>query len=122
MKREMEIRMKYFIAATLLTLTSLCYASSSNSDDRGNSHSGEALYSTYCVSCHGVKGHGDGIAGQTLTEAPSNIYQGLNSFFESEAELIDTVLYGNEEMPAWKGVLSKQQVIEIFDYIQNINN
>ncbi|MGF1778706.1 c-type cytochrome [Vibrio nomapromontoriensis] len=114
--------MKYFIAASLLTLTSFCYASSSNSNDGGSNNSGETLYPTYCVSCHGVKGHGDGIAGQALAEAPSNIYQGLNSFFESEAELVDTVLTGNEGMPAWKGVLTKQQVIEIFDYIQSINN
>ncbi|WP_244204759.1 c-type cytochrome [Vibrio rhodolitus] len=61
------------------------------------------------------------MAAQTLSEQPSNIYQELNSWFESEAELIDTVLNGNEEMPAWKSVLNQQQVKEIFAYIESIN-
>ena len=51
---------------------------------------GENSYKTFCVSCHGDLGHGDGIAGKALPELPSNIYDGLNSWFESESELIET--------------------------------
>ncbi|MCG9633595.1 cytochrome c [Vibrio sp. Isolate30] len=60
-----------------------------------NIEAGEASYKSFCVSCHGDLGHGDGIAGKALPELPSNIYDGLNSWFEYEAELIDTVLNGN---------------------------
>ena len=83
--------------------------------------SGEQNYKTLCVSCHGEKGHGDGIAGTVLPEQPSNIYEGLTSWFETESELIDTVLDGNEGMPAWKAVLSENEVKEIFAYIRKIN-
>jgi len=82
---------------------------------------GEQNYKMMCTSCHGSLGHGDGIAGKALPEAPSNIYEGLNSWFESEGELIDTVLNGNEGMPAWGSVLGEHDVKEIFAYIQTIN-
>ena len=83
---------------------------------------GENSYKTLCVSCHGDLGHGDGIAGKALPEQPSNIYDGLNSWFESEAELIDTVLNGNEGMPAWSSVLNENDVKDIFAYIEKINS
>ncbi|GAK84757.1 hypothetical protein JCM19238_2335 [Vibrio ponticus] len=35
--------------------------------------------------------------------------------------MIDTVLNGNEEMPAWGNILNQQQVKEIFAYIESIN-
>lgn len=82
---------------------------------------GESSYKTLCVSCHGELGHGDGIAGKALPEQPSNIYEGLNSWFETEAELIDTVLNGNEGMPAWNSVLNEKDVQDIFAYIEKIN-
>lgn len=81
----------------------------------------ESNFKTLCVACHGELGHGDGPAGAALAEKPSNIYKGLNSWFESRDELIDTVLKGNEEMPAWGAMLSPQQVEEIFVYIETIN-
>lgn len=86
-----------------------------------NIEAGENSYKTFCVSCHGDLGHGDSIAGKALTEQPSNIYDGLNSWFESEAELIDTVLNGNEGMPAWNSVLDEKDVKDIFAYIDKIN-
>lgn len=82
---------------------------------------GETNYKTLCMSCHGEKGHGDGVVGKTLPEAPSDINAGLNSWFESEAELIDTVLNGNEEMPSWGAVLTEDDVKDIFAYIQKVN-
>jgi mono/diheme cytochrome c family protein len=82
---------------------------------------GETQYQALCSSCHGEKGHGDGLAGAALPEAPSNIYEGLTSWFETEGELIDTVLNGNEGMPAWGAVLNEHQVKEIFAYIKSVN-
>ncbi|MDN3696676.1 cytochrome c [Vibrio sp. 03-59-1] len=89
--------------------------------DNINISAGESTYKTLCVSCHGELGHGDGLAGKALSEQPSNIYEGLNSWFEPEYELIDTVLNGNEGMPAWRSVLEEKDVKNIFAYIQKIN-
>lgn len=84
-------------------------------------NNGQAKFKTLCESCHGEKGHGDGIAGQALSEKPSNIYNGLTSFFEFESELIATVLEGNEGMPAWGSMLNENDVKDIFEYIRQIN-
>ena len=83
---------------------------------------GENSYKTFCVSCHGDLGHGDGIAGKAPPEQIQNIYDELNSWFESEAKLIDTVLNGNEGIPAWNSVLNEKNVKDIFVYIEKINS
>lgn len=106
------------IATSLIVLPSLALAKPLEANTLEN---GKQNYQKLCLACHGELGHGDGIAGQVLSEQPSNIYQGLNSWFESEAELIDTVLNGNEEMPAWGSLLNEQQVKEIFTYIEYAN-
>ncbi|MGF1698595.1 cytochrome c [Vibrio lamellibrachiae] len=86
-----------------------------------NESNGEKNYQSLCATCHGDLGHGGGLAASSLAEAPSNIYSGLTSWFETENELIDTVLNGNEGMPAWGAVLSEEEVKEIFSYIRKIN-
>ncbi|MBW3695810.1 cytochrome c [Vibrio sp. T187] len=86
-----------------------------------NLSNGETQFKTLCVSCHGDLGHGDGIAGKSLPEQPSNIYDGLTSFWESESELTDTVLNGNEGMPAWGSILNESDVQDIFAYVLEIN-
>jgi len=106
------------VALISLVSLSLCAAVQAKPIDI---EKGESNYKMLCMSCHGDKGHGDGFAGKTLSEAPSNIYAGLNSWFESEAELIDTVLNGNEGMPAWGAVLTESDVKDIFAYIEKVN-
>lgn len=85
-------------------------------------NNGKEKYLTYCISCHGERGHGDGIAGATLPEKPSNIYNGITSPFEFESELYSTVLNGNEGMPAWGAVLSRSDIKDIFGYVIEVNS
>ncbi|MGF1911656.1 cytochrome c [Vibrio kasasachensis] len=106
------------LLSTLIVILTLSTSSLVNANPIDE---GKMNYQMLCSSCHGELGHGDGIAGKALSEAPSNINDGLNSWFETEAELIDTVLNGNEGMPAWGSVLSEQQVKDIFVYIREIN-
>ena len=40
--------------------------------DAGANEEGKKLFSTYCVSCHGEKGMGDGIAGAALNPKPAS--------------------------------------------------
>lgn len=106
--------MKKFIQITLIALAfgQPTYVLANNAENN---------YKTLCVSCHGVKGHGDGIASQSLPEQPSNIYEELTSWFESEEKLIETILNGNDDMPAWKSVLSEKEAKDILMYIRAIN-
>ena len=52
----------------------------------------------------------------------SEVVLRCRAWFESEAELIDTVLNGNEGMPAWNSVLNEKDVKDIFAYIEKINS
>jgi len=40
--------------------------------DAGDNELGKTLFSTYCVSCHGESGKGDGIAGAALNPKPAS--------------------------------------------------
>ena len=109
--------MKKLALIPIISLSIISFAQANTT----NLEKGEANYKMLCMSCHGEKGHGDGIAGKALSEKPSNINDSLNSWFESEAELIDTVLNGNEGMPAWKSVLTEDDVKDIFAYVKKVN-
>ncbi|WCE32225.1 c-type cytochrome [Vibrio sp. SCSIO 43137] len=83
---------------------------------------GKTKYTQYCQVCHGVSGHGDGTAAATLPNQPSNIAKKLNKLFASKEKLAGKVLNGKVDkgMPAWNGILSKQDTLDIFAYIQSV--
>jgi mono/diheme cytochrome c family protein len=71
---------------------------------------GEYEYKTYCASCHGVSGKGDGALAKMLNTAPSDltlIAKRHNGEFQREmvANVIDgriyIMLHGQRDMPVW---------------------
>ena len=89
---------------------------------------GQKLYMTYCSSCHGDKGRGDGAAGKALPVKPANHTDGklMNSF--SDEFLINIISKGGAAvgkssfMPAWGGVLKDDQLQDLLAYIRSIAN
>jgi len=83
---------------------------------------GALKYQTNCLVCHGTKGMGDGPAASTLSNKPANLVKKLNSFFKPRMMLSYRVLEGKVEqgMPAWKGILTKQDTYDVFAYIESI--
>lgn len=55
---------------------------------KGDAAKGEAQFKTFCVSCHGEKGDGNGPAGAALTPKPTNFTDPANS-----ARLTDEYTY-----------------------------
>ncbi len=55
---------------------------------KGDAAKGEAQYKTFCVSCHGEKGDGNGPAGAALTPKPTNFTDAANA-----ARLTDEYAY-----------------------------
>ena len=86
---------------------------------------GKQAYVENCVTCHGLKGHGDGVASLSMQVKPDNIYQELKNPLGLKAELIDSVLSGDNgqdgTMPAFNTVLNEREVNDIFAYIVSIN-
>ena len=89
---------------------------------------GQKLYMTYCSSCHGDKGRGDGAAGKALPVKPANHTDGklMNSL--SDEFLMTIIAKGGAAvdkssfMPAWGGVLKDNQLQDLLAYIRSISN
>ncbi|AYO22208.1 cytochrome c [Vibrio owensii] len=121
---------KFFFSAVLLLLASCSgFAGykwfTDNQYGEADLASGQQHFESYCVSCHGDKGHGDGLVAKVTNIKPDNIFDELTNPFGTKVELIGTVL--EEEngqsgaMPPFKSVLSEKQVNDIFEYIKSIN-
>ena len=89
---------------------------------------GQKLYVTYCSSCHGDKGRGDGAAGKALPVKPADHTDGkvMNSFSD---EFLATIIskggaaVGKSSfMPAWGGVLKDNQLQDLLAYLKSIAN
>ncbi|MDT8307598.1 MAG: cytochrome c [Anaerolineae bacterium] len=83
---------------------------------------GGELYTTYCATCHGDGGMGDGPTAANLDPAPVAIahtaqMMGDNYLFWriSEGGAIEPF---NSAMPAWKGVLDEQQRWDVINYVR----
>ena len=57
---------------------------------------GQKVYQTYCASCHGSGGLGDGAAGTGLTPPPRNLVEGQWQKGGSSIELYKTLIEGIE--------------------------
>ncbi|WP_122046602.1 c-type cytochrome [Vibrio atlanticus] len=106
------------LVASMMTLN----ASAASEIDARHFANGKAKYRQLCQVCHGDKGHGDGPTSASLPHKPANIANKLNGFFASPSSLADDVLEGDVEqgMPAWQGVITKQDALDILWYVDSI--
>jgi mono/diheme cytochrome c family protein len=93
-----------------------------------NAAEGQKLYMSYCSSCHGDKGRGDGAAGKALPVKPADHTDGklMNSF--SDEFLLTIISKGGAAvgkssfMPAWGGALKDNQLQDLLAYLRSIAN
>ena len=85
------------------------YVESLQQSSAGPTDSGAQLFRTYCATCHGINGRGDGPVAEQLRQAPPDLttYTERNSgVFPSERlrQIIDGTgvgAHGDREMPVW---------------------
>jgi copper transport protein len=79
---------------------------------------GRDVYTTYCETCHGESGRGDGAAGLRLVPRPADLRVHTAPGVHSDGELFYWVSYGfpNSAMPAWKDLLSEEQRWSVINY------
>ena len=79
--------------------------------DKAKIEAGETVYSTYCAPCHGDQlvstGQFPNLRRLTPADRPK---------FDS------TVLDGRNQMPPWRGVVSDEQIDQIWTYIRSISD
>jgi mono/diheme cytochrome c family protein len=81
--------------------------------------SGQELFDTFCVSCHGEKMDGRGKVSGMLDPLPRDFskYQFVSSYEERFAESIREGVKGTA-MPTWKNVLSDEEIDRLIVYIK----
>ncbi|USE02165.1 cytochrome c [Vibrio sp. SCSIO 43133] len=105
-----------------LFIGSFTFVSAAKPPIDGNVAIGKQKYEALCISCHGSKGHGDGVAANALPNEPADIAQKINKPFKTPTQIANKVLAGkiDEGMPAFKGVLTEKDAIDILAYVQSI--
>ena len=77
--------------------------------DRAKIEAGETVYSTYCAPCHGDQLVSTGQFPNLRRLTPAD-----------RAKFDSTVRDGRNQMPPWRGVLSDEQIDQIWAYIRSI--
>lgn len=93
--------------------------------------SGERVYDTYCIGCHGVDGQGEGISADFLNPKPRNFVDGDYKYFHfseagplpSDQSLEITIRNGlpGSSMPAF-ALLTDQEIKDVATYIKNFRD
>jgi mono/diheme cytochrome c family protein len=101
------------------------------------SFSGSEMYTTWCASCHGAQGKGDGPAAAALKKPPANLTQlakknGGKFPTEKVRNYIDgtaaVTAHGSREMPVWGGVFRRMgdertatyRVVTLATYVESL--
>lgn len=80
---------------------------------------GKKIYTLYCVTCHGSKGRGDGIAAPGLSKPPADH---TSDFVQKQTDgaLFWIITEGNNPMPTYKSTLTEMQRWQVVNYIRTL--
>jgi mono/diheme cytochrome c family protein len=80
---------------------------------------GKKIYTMYCVTCHGSKGKGDGIAAPGLSKPPADH---SSDFVQKQTDgaLFWIITAGNNPMPTYKATLTETQRWQVINYIRTL--
>jgi cbb3-type cytochrome c oxidase subunit III len=87
---------------------------------------GAALYTTYCWTCHGATGNGNGILSPLFETQPQNLTAPQVLSKRTDAELYNVIRQGGAAagrsagMPAWGGLLTQQEIWDLVSYLRRL--
>lgn len=74
---------------------------------------GAEIYAKHCVICHGTSGISD------MSRAPN--FAKNEGLMSSDRELLISIKSGKAVMPAYRGVLSDQDILNVIAYLRTLN-
>ena len=95
---------------------------------RGDATAGAQVYATYCASCHGPEGKGDGPVAQTLQPPPANHADHAYMGTLSDAQLYKVISHGGAAvgksplMAPWGGVVNDEGIRDLIAFIRKLSS
>lgn len=93
----------------------------------GDVAAGKAKFQTFCASCHGAAGKGDGAAAAALNPKPRNLADAAYMKTRNDADLKKVIMDGgpavgkSASMPPWKASLKEADVANLIAYIRSLS-
>ena len=94
---------------------------------RGDADAGAQLYATYCASCHGAGGKGDGPAAAMLKPPPANHADPVYMGSLSDEQLYAVISQGGASigkstlMAPWNGVVNDDGIRDLIAFIRKLS-
>lgn len=80
----------------------------------------QALYNTYCATCHGATGKGDGVLGSALDVKPANFHTpGVKE--QNDGALFWKIGAGRGKMPAYVDIITEDNRWKLVTYIRQLS-
>ena len=93
----------------LLAILVVAWSSPGAAADRNN---GRVIYEMHCVGCHGE-------GGRSIDPTVPSFANG-DALFMMDSELLDRIRQGNQTMPAFRGLLSDQEIRDVISYLRTL--
>jgi len=78
------------------------------------------IYAEKCVLCHGPNGKGDGPGGAALNPKPRDHTDGAYMNARTNEQLLEVIHNGKGAMPAWKGLLTDEQIKAVLKHVRTL--
>jgi len=88
--------------------------------DKDSIARGAKSYATLCISCHGEKALGDGVSAAFLDPKPTNLK--AMSGRHKDGDFAWKISNGRGAMPAWKAILSENNIWDLVNFIQDLSS
>jgi len=93
---------------------------------KGDAEKGKATYKTFCVTCHGEKGNGDGPGAAALNPKPAKFSDAKYMSTLTDEHLVKVVTEGGASvgkspmMVSWKASLNAQQIQDVVAFVRTL--
>lgn len=82
---------------------------------------GKRLFRHHCEACHGPGGIGDGPAAASLPKRPKDLSRIAPPPIFPDGVVAYRIANGGEMMPAWKTVLSAEEIWDLINFIRSLH-
>ena len=79
---------------------------------------GSQVFAKRCALCHGLEGHGDGLASKGLNPKPRNFHDAAYMATRTDAQLLEVIHQGKGAMPKWEGQLSETEITAVLAHVR----